>query len=176
MSEKRIYTQEDEAYDAKSEKVQRLYEKLRLDIPDKIYRLKDKKAETITDVRYREKEIKKLVAEWVETKDKFKRLSGEDPPIPKECEPCINSEKRPKVLKENPRQKKLRPNQRHKQVARKVVKELWTKDPDMTKNDMARCDEIQELFEGRVYADSTIEKWIADLNPNRSPGRRPKKA
>jgi hypothetical protein len=69
---------------------------------------------------------------------------------------------------------KLRPNQRHRLQCRLVAEEIWKDNPDITIADMAQLDEINEVFEGKVYADKTIRIWINDLCPNRRPGRRPK--
>ena len=69
---------------------------------------------------------------------------------------------------------KLRPSQRHKLQCRIIAEEVWKDNPDTTIEDMAQRDEINEVFEGKVYADKTIRNWIKDLCPNRLPGRRPK--
>ena len=69
---------------------------------------------------------------------------------------------------------KPRPSQRHRKQCRLVAEKIWKDNPDITIEDMAQRDEINEVFEGKVYADKTIRNWIKDLCPNRLPGRRPK--
>jgi hypothetical protein len=69
---------------------------------------------------------------------------------------------------------KLRPNQRHKEACRAKAKEIWEVSPGITIEDMIQHDEINEIFDGRVYGEKTIRNWIKDLCPNRKPGRRPK--
>jgi hypothetical protein len=68
--------------------------------------------------------------------------------------------------------KKLRPNQEHKQQCREAVKELWREDQTITIANMIHKDEIVKACNGEKYADKTIRRWINDLCPNRSPGRR----
>jgi hypothetical protein len=72
-------------------------------------------------------------------------------------------------------EKKLRSNQIHKIKCREVAQKLWEEDPSITIADMIHKDNINEVFDGKVYAEKTIRNWIKDLCPNRSPGRRPKK-
>jgi hypothetical protein len=76
---------------------------------------------------------------------------------------------------ETPRTRKLRPDQRHREAAREVAKELWKIDPSLTIADLIEHDEVNDQFEGRVWNDDTVRNWIKDLCPNRKPGRRPKK-
>lgn len=73
------------------------------------------------------------------------------------------------------KEKKLRPDQKHKIECMKVAEKLWKKDPTITIADMCFKNEINEIFEGKTYSDKTIRNWIKHLCPNRSPGRRPKK-
>ena len=70
--------------------------------------------------------------------------------------------------------KQPRPDQRHRLACRKVAKELWKKDRSITISAMAERDEINRLFDGKVYQPATIRTWIKDLCPDRSPGRRKK--
>jgi hypothetical protein len=70
--------------------------------------------------------------------------------------------------------KQPRPDQRHRVACRKVAKELWKKDRSITISAMAERDEINRLFDGKVYQPATIRTWIKDLCPNRLPGRRKK--
>lgn len=74
------------------------------------------------------------------------------------------------------KQKAARAN---KQIPREKVrakaKELWLKYPNMTKVDMAMRDEICTITGATDVTPKTIENWIANLNPDRSRGRRPKK-
>jgi len=72
-------------------------------------------------------------------------------------------------------EKKLRPNQVHRIKCREVAEKLWAEDPTLTIVDMTYKDEINALFDGKSYVEDTIRNWIKDLNPNRSPGRRPKR-
>ena len=73
------------------------------------------------------------------------------------------------------KQRKLRPDQRHKIECRKVAEKLWNENKDITIQDMIFSDEINNVFEGKSYSEKTIRNWINDLCPNRKPGRRPKK-
>jgi hypothetical protein len=70
---------------------------------------------------------------------------------------------------------KKRPVQIHKERCREVAEKLWAEDPTLTIVDMTYKDEIHALFDGKSYVEKTIRKWIKDLNPDRSPGRRPKR-
>ena len=72
-------------------------------------------------------------------------------------------------------QGKKRPCQIHKERANEVAEKLWGQDPTLTIAYMIRCNEINECFDGKVYADNTVRNWIKDKCPNRSPGRRPTK-
>ena len=67
-----------------------------------------------------------------------------------------------------------RPSQIHREKCRKIAKKLWKDDPRLTIVDMSFHDEINAAFDGKVYTEKTIRRWIKDLNPNKSPGRRPK--
>lgn len=75
------------------------------------------------------------------------------------------------------KKRKPSPSSTAKKIVREIAKDLWKKEPDITKADMAMRDEITIACTniGREYAVSTIEKWIKDLNPNRKPGRRKQK-
>lgn len=76
-------------------------------------------------------------------------------------------------IESKPQQKKkLRPSQRHRLACRKVAAGIWEIHPEITIAGMIQRDEINVLFEGRVYAERTIRNWIKDLCPNRAPGRR----
>lgn len=70
--------------------------------------------------------------------------------------------------------KKNRLCQMHREKCRDVAEKLWAKDPAMTISDMFYNNEINKVFEGKTYSDSTIRNWIKDLCPNRRPGRRKK--
>jgi hypothetical protein len=76
--------------------------------------------------------------------------------------------------RETKKEKKLRPNQRHKKRCREIAERLWKVDSEITIADMAFHDEITTAFDGKMYAEKTIRNWIKDLCPDRSPGRRPK--
>jgi hypothetical protein len=74
--------------------------------------------------------------------------------------------------------KKLRPNQRHRERCRAIAELLWKMNPEITIADMAHKDEINGIAcENRIppYSEDTIRDWINDLSPNRKPGRRPTK-
>lgn len=62
-----------------------------------------------------------------------------------------------------------------KEEVRAVAIKLWKKDPSITKADMAMHDEINSVPGATDRTPKTLENWIADLNPDRSKGRRPKK-
>ena len=80
--------------------------------------------------------------------------------------------KRP--LSDDLNDKKLRPSNKHRIECRKTAEKLWGKNPEITIADMIHKDEINTLFNGRIYNTKTMRNWIKDLCPNRSPGRRPK--
>lgn len=60
-----------------------------------------------------------------------------------------------------------------KQRCRDFAANVWRHET-LTKTDMAKRihDEIQQ---SKAYKPKTIGDWVADLNPNRKPGRRPRK-
>mgnify|MGYP001828716259 CR=1 FL=1 len=68
--------------------------------------------------------------------------------------------------------KALRPNQRHKNDVREVATALWQSNPKLTIPEIANKGEIESACEGKRYAEKTIRKWIKDLTPNPSAGRR----
>jgi hypothetical protein len=75
-------------------------------------------------------------------------------------------------------EKKLRHSQKCKKECRKVAAKLWEEDPDKTAVDMINHSEIvkhSQRPDGSYYLEKTVRGWIGDLNPNREPGRRPKK-
>lgn len=62
-----------------------------------------------------------------------------------------------------------------KQRCRVVAEILWRRDPDATLIDIFRHEWIQKIAcAGRSPAEKTFREWVKDLNPNRSPGRRPR--
>ncbi len=68
--------------------------------------------------------------------------------------------------------------QRHRIECRKVADKIWKdeikkKKPITTIDNMMQKDEVNEVFEGETYHDSTMRKWLKDLCPNRKPGPRP---
>lgn len=65
----------------------------------------------------------------------------------------------------------------HRDRAREVAKRLWSEGESitLTLEQMILCDEVQAQFDGKVWRDDTVRKWIKDLNPNTKPGRRPVK-
>lgn len=74
--------------------------------------------------------------------------------------------------KKTPAPKKLRPNQRHKISCRAEAEKLWKEDPSITIADMIHRDELNKVCEGRLYTEKVMRKWINDLCPDRSRGRR----
>lgn len=73
-----------------------------------------------------------------------------------------------------PTPKKLRPVQRHKMEVRKIAKKLWKKNPNMTIPKMYLHGDFSYVFNKHRYTEKTFREWVKDLNPNPSPGRRPK--
>jgi len=73
--------------------------------------------------------------------------------------------------------KKSRPEQLAKEKCRAVAKELWAQEvePPYTRStDMSKRPELVEAS-GGAYQPETIRRWIANLAPDRDPGRRVKK-
>jgi len=64
----------------------------------------------------------------------------------------------------------LRPDQKAKEAVRAIAEEKWRDNPDMTKAAMVTDHDI--IRAAGEYKPKTRERWIADLNPNRKPGRR----
>jgi len=69
-------------------------------------------------------------------------------------------------------EKKKRPSQRHRDTCRDVAQALWQTNPKLTIPQIAKKNEIVNACEGIIYTVKTIRKWIKDLNPDASPGRR----
>ena len=63
---------------------------------------------------------------------------------------------------------------RHKVEARDFAKAQWARDPDLTKVDVASKIKAS-ITSCRPFTPKAIGEWIADLNPNKKPGRRRKK-
>ena len=68
--------------------------------------------------------------------------------------------------------------QRHRIECRKVADKIWKDEiknnkPITTIEKMMQKDEVNEVFKGETYHDSTMRKWLKDLCPNRKPGPRP---
>jgi hypothetical protein len=77
-------------------------------------------------------------------------------------------------LTESPEERGLRKDQRHRERCRAVAELMWRQDPGMTITKMAETPEIVKIAcENKKYKADTIRKWINDLCPDRSPGRRP---
>ena len=72
--------------------------------------------------------------------------------------------------------KKLRPNQRHKIECIEMAKKLWAVYPEMTIPEMHENDKIKKACEGKEYTLKTFQRWVTKYNPNKQPGRRPKKS
>lgn len=61
------------------------------------------------------------------------------------------------------------------QRCRVIAELLWRRDPTATLVDIFRHEWIQKVAcAGRPPTEGTFREWVKDLNPNRSPGRRPK--
>jgi hypothetical protein len=71
--------------------------------------------------------------------------------------------------------KATRPDYRDKQTWRRMVKEIWSKNPDITITAMCKNQDIRNSCEYSKHTNKTIRNWIKDLCPDRSKGRRPKK-
>jgi hypothetical protein len=69
------------------------------------------------------------------------------------------------------KQRKLRPEQRHKRDCRAVAQKIWMEDPGLTIEEMIDRKEITDARNGAAYIRKTIRTWINDLCPNRRPGR-----
>ncbi|MHB8624522.1 MAG: hypothetical protein ACYC9J_15195 [Sulfuricaulis sp.] len=64
------------------------------------------------------------------------------------------------------------PKQRHRERCRGIAALLWRMHPELNKSDMAREPQILELgCQNKIYAQTTIEEWIASENPNKKGGR-----
>lgn len=82
---------------------------------------------------------------------------------------------------------KLRNQQRHQARVRALAEYFWSLElesgpPYSTKKEMTKRPELRAIgceendpINGRSYGIETLEEWIKDLNPDRKPGRRPKK-
>ncbi len=69
--------------------------------------------------------------------------------------------------------RKLRLEQEHRQRCRGVAALLWDALPSIKITRMAEKEELYKFgCEGTAYKKETIQNWIKDLCPNRSPGRR----
>ncbi|MDD3765431.1 MAG: hypothetical protein PHP86_19215 [Nevskiales bacterium] len=63
---------------------------------------------------------------------------------------------------------------RRMERCRAIAQLLWERDPTATLPDVFRHEWIQRIAcEGRPVTEGTFRNWVKDLNPNRSPGRRP---
>ncbi len=63
-----------------------------------------------------------------------------------------------------------------REKVREKASEIWSKDPSITIADMAVSDEITKIVMeqcGKLLTEDTLRRWINDLSPDRSPGRRP---
>jgi hypothetical protein len=109
--------------------------------------------------------VLKLICEATYRKDEIEKTNG--------GEGIKRKNVSKNIVIDNSGRNNLLPSQRHKQTTRDVAEKLWKEDPSITIAGMAHRDEINALHEGKTYAEKTIRKWIKDLCPNRSPGRRP---
>lgn len=78
-----------------------------------------------------------------------------------------------------PKKAKLRPNQIHRLECRETAITIWDTYPKLTIPDMCERQEIVKIRKMKTgsgtYAPKTVRRWIRDLCPDRSPGRRPGK-
>jgi hypothetical protein len=64
-----------------------------------------------------------------------------------------------------------------KEECREIAARIWDEEK-ITIAEMCKRPEIKAVAfkkNGKPYKEMTIRKWIRDLSPDRSPGRRPKK-
>jgi hypothetical protein len=83
------------------------------------------------------------------------------------------------TVPEKSKDRKIRHDQRCRLLCRDVAKQFWDEDPTITIADMIKKKEIIEVSkksDGTLYQEDTVRNWIKDLCPDRSPGRRYKKA
>jgi hypothetical protein len=73
------------------------------------------------------------------------------------------------------KQRKLRPEQRHRLACRAVAKKFCLENPDMRSYEMVLENEIAHACEGKTYAEETIRRWVKDIFQNRKPGKPKKK-
>lgn len=69
--------------------------------------------------------------------------------------------------------KPKRESSKHKEQCRKIAQNIWHSNPTMTIADMIKHDEILKACNNKIPHSKTLRRWINDLCPNRSPGRRP---
>lgn len=81
-----------------------------------------------------------------------------------------------RMLKPENRQTDLKTNNPHEKKARETAKLLLKRFPNISIADTISCNDMQQCFDGEVYADVTVRKWINDLWPEerRRPGKKPK--
>lgn len=88
--------------------------------------------------------------------------SAQPTPVAEKAEPAV-------------KQRKLRPEHRHRTACREAAGKIWEEDPKLTIKEMIDRKEITDACQGAAYVRTTIRTWIKDLCPNRKPGRPKKK-
>ena len=68
---------------------------------------------------------------------------------------------------------KQRLSQKHREICRRVAKEIWAKDPTRTIESLVNDYELIGPCDNKIYTEKTMRNWIKDLCPDRKPGRRP---
>jgi hypothetical protein len=77
------------------------------------------------------------------------------------------------VAASQPRLRYSRDVRRHR--CRAIAELLWHRDPQATLVDIYRHEWIQKIAcNGTPPTEKTFREWVKDLNPNRTPGRRPR--
>ena len=113
--------------------------------------------------------LRVLLSSYYVREEVYKRLSPQSEPTTDQ-EPV-----RPAQIAEQvqaaAKQRKLRPEQRHKRDCRAVAQKIWMEDPGLTIEEMIDRKEITDARNGAAYIRKTIRTWINDLCPNRRPGR-----
>lgn len=83
-----------------------------------------------------------------------------------------------KSISDGKGKKKRRHCQIQKDNCRRAVPRIWDKDKTLTVPELYNHEEIIGFtyrLDGKRYKPNIFRGWVKDLNPNRNPGRRPKK-
>jgi hypothetical protein len=76
--------------------------------------------------------------------------------------------------KANPARTSKRLSSQHRESARTIAANLWSKDCKLTIEDVISGNAVNSAFQGHVYGERTLRNWVKDLCPDRKPGRRRK--